>query len=255
MPHIRSARRSLPKRARATGTDHDKKPDAATLPGADQLFEKYLSASGGAATISKITSRAEKGTLSGFGDTTFPIEIYANAPDKRVSIDASQGGDSTTAYDGHAGWMTIPGRPVHIMNAEENSGARIDADFHFPADVKSLQPGLEARPGETIDGHQTNQIVGRTDDRPTLRLYFDAQSGLLVRLIRYDETPLGRLPIQIDYSDYRDADGMKLPFRWSLSRPGNRFAIQVDELHQNVPVDDAKFNAPPAPPPPPPQSH
>jgi photosynthetic reaction center cytochrome c subunit len=74
-----------------------------------------------------------------------------------------------------------------------------------------------------------------------------------LRLVRYNETPLGRLPTQVDYSDYRDADGVKLPYRWSLARPGNRFSIQVDELHHNVPVDDSKFIAPPPPPPPPEQ--
>jgi photosynthetic reaction center cytochrome c subunit len=234
---------------------NEKQPDISTLPTADQVFDKYLAAAGGADAIGKITSRVAKGTLSGFGDTTFPIDIYAKAPDKRVSIMHLKSGDSTTAYDGHSGWMTVPPRPPHIMNADENSGARIDADFHFPVDVKTLSQDWKPAPGETIDGHQTNQIVGRTDDRPMLRLYFDAQSGLLVRLIRYDETPLGRLPIQIDYSDYRDADGIKLPYRWSLARPGNRFTIQIDELHQNVPVDDAKFTAPPQPPPPPPASH
>jgi hypothetical protein len=234
-------------------TGNEKKPDVSTLPTADQVFDKYLAAAGGAAALEKITSRVEKGSLSGFGDTTFPIEIYAKAPDERVSIMHLKGGDSTTAFDGHAGWMSAPGRPPHIMNADENSGARIDADFHLPADVKTLSQDWKPAPGETIDGHQTNLIVGRTDDRPTLRLYFDAQSGLLLRLIRYDETPLGRLPIQIDYSDYRDADGIKVPYRWSLARPANRFTIQVDELHQNVPVDDAKFTAPP--PPPPPASH
>jgi hypothetical protein len=234
-------------------TGNEKKPDVSTLPTADQVFDKYLAAAGGAAALEKITSRVEKGSLSGFGDTTFPIEIYAKAPDERVSIMHLKGGDSTTAFDGRAGWMSAPGRPPHIMNADENSGARIDADFHLPADVKTLSQDWKPAPGETIDGHQTNLIVGRTDDRPTLRLYFDAQSGLLLRLIRYDETPLGRLPIQIDYSDYRDADGIKVPYRWSLARPANRFTIQVDELHQNVPVDDAKFTAPP--PPPPPASH
>jgi len=230
-------------------TGNEKKPDVSTRPTADQVFDKYLAAAGGAAALEKITSRVEKGSLSGFGDTTFPIEIYAKAPDERVSIMHLKGGDSTTAFDGHAGWMSAPGRPPHIMNADENSGARIDADFHLPADVKTLSQDWKPAPGETIDGHPANLIVGRTDDRPTLRLYFDAQSGLLIRLIRYDETPLGRLPIQIDYSDYRDADGIKVPYRWSLARPGNRFTIQVDELHQNVPVDDAKFTAPPPPPP------
>jgi len=77
-------------------------------------------------------------------------------------------------------------------------------------------------------------------------------SFLLVRLIRYIDSPLGYNPTQIDYADYRTADGIKTPFRWTVARPGNRFTIQVDELKQNVPIDDSKFIAPPATPPPPP---
>jgi len=81
-----------------------------------------------------------------------------------------------------------------------------------------------------------------------VRLYLSRQSGLLVRLVRYVETPLGRNPIQIDYADYRDAEGVKVPFRWTLARPGGRFTIQVDQIQQNVPIDDAKFAKPPEPP-------
>jgi hypothetical protein len=92
-------------------------------------------------------------------------------------------------------------------------------------------------------------VIGKTEGQPPLKLYFDSQSGLLLRLVRYAETPLGRLPTQIDYSDYRDADGVKIPYRWTLSRPGNRFTIQIDQVQQNVPIDDAKFNPPPPPPP------
>jgi photosynthetic reaction center cytochrome c subunit len=225
--------------------DHDKKPDAAALPSADQLFEKYLSASGGAATINKITSRVEKGTISGFGDQHVGIDIVAKAPDKRLSTMHMPGGESTTAYDGKAGWMSFPGRPVHMMNAAESAGARIDANFRLPVDAKSLRDTWKPAPGEPIDGHPTDVLVGQTEGQPPLRLYFDAQTGLLVRLIRYTETPLGRLPTQVDYADYRDADGAKVPYRWSISRPGNRFTIQVEQLQQNVPVDDSKFAAPP----------
>ncbi len=67
----------------------------------------------------------------------------------------------------------------------------------------------------------------------------------MLRLIRYAETPLGRNPTQIDYADYREANGLNVPFRWTLSRPGNQFTIQVGQLQQNVPIDDAKFVAPP----------
>jgi len=90
--------------------------------------------------------------------------------------------------------------------------------------------------------------MGRREGKTPLRLYFDEQSGLLVRLVRYGETPLGRLPTQIDYADYREAGGVRIPFRWTLARPSGRFTIQLSEVKQNVPVDDAKFARPPAPP-------
>jgi photosynthetic reaction center cytochrome c subunit len=229
----------------------EKKPAAApgALPTADQLFDKYLAAVGGADAVQKITSRVEKGTLTGFGGQHFPIDVYSKAPDQRVSVMHLPVGESVTGFDGHSGWLSVPGRPPHIMNADEISGARLDADLHFPVDGKTLASKWKVSPGEKIDGHDTTLVVGQTEGQPPLKLYFDSQSGLLLRLVRYNETPLGRLPTQVDYSDYRDADGVKLAYRWSLARPGNRFSIQVDELHQNVPVDDTKFIAPPPPPP------
>jgi len=66
--------------------------------------------------------------------------------------------------------------------------------------------------------------------------------------VRYGETPLGRLPTQIDYADYRETGGVKISFRWTLARPGGRFTIQLSDVKQNIPVDDAKFAKPPAPP-------
>jgi photosynthetic reaction center cytochrome c subunit len=75
-------------------------------------------------------------------------------------------------------------------------------------------------------------------------LYFDPQTGLLTRLIRYAETPLGRLPTQIDYADYRDASGVKIPYQWTLSRPGGSFTIHITDVQQNVPVDEKLFTAP-----------
>jgi photosynthetic reaction center cytochrome c subunit len=215
-------------------------------PAADQLLDKYLAATGGAEAIKKITSRVQTGTLTAFGGQHFPVDVFAKAPDKRLSIMHLQTGDSVTAYDGHEGWLAVPGR-THIMSAEENAASRIDADLYFATRVKSLYQKFRVEPGEKIDGHETWLVTGRTEGQPPIRLYLDQQSGLLLRLVRYAETPLGRNPTQIDYADYRDADGVKVPYRWILSRPGNGFTIQVDQMQQNVPVDDAKFARPAAP--------
>ena len=228
-----------------------KKPAESTaLPKPEELLAKYLAAIGGTARVEKITSRAQKGKLMAFGGQSFPADVYSKAPDKRVSVMHLQGGDSVTAFDGQRGWLSVPGRPAHMMSASENDSARLDADLHFPVHVKTLYPKFKVESGEKIDGHDTYLVEGREEGRPPLRLYFDTQTGLLLRLVRYAQSPLGLNPTQIDYADYREADGVKVPFRWTLSRPGNRFTNQVEEMKQNVPVDDAKFAAPPPPPPP-----
>ena len=129
--------------------DHDKQPDAAALPAADAVFEKYLTAAGGAAAINKITSRVEKGTTSGFGDKPLAIDIVAKAPNMRMSTMHLPVGDSVTAFDGTAGWMTVPGRPTHMMNAAESAGAGIDADFYLPVNAKSLRDSWKPAPSFT----------------------------------------------------------------------------------------------------------
>jgi photosynthetic reaction center cytochrome c subunit len=223
------------------------------LPKPEELLDKYLAAVGGTAALDKITSRVQTGKLLAFGGQTFAAEVYSKSPDKRVSTMHLKGGDSVTAFDGQRGWLGFPGRPAHMMSASENDAARLDADLHFAEHVKTLYSKFNVAAGEKIDGHDTYLVECRTEERTPLRLYMDKESGLLLRLVRYAQSPLGLNPTQIDYADYREADGVKVPFRWTVARPGNRFTIQVEEMKQNVPVDDAKFAAPPPPPPPPAQ--
>ena len=223
--------------------------NAAGNPNAESLLDDYLKAAGGADALKKVTSRVAHGTVTAFGDQHMAVDIYAKAPDKRVSVMHMKDGESVTAYNGTVGWLSVPGR-VHMMNAQESFGAKMDADFAFPADVKALYPKWETKPGEKIDGHDTWLVIGHQEGEPPLRLYLDQKSGLLVRLIRYVDSPLGYNPTQVDYGDYRAANGVKIPYRWTVARPGNRFTIQVEQLQQNVAVDDAKFVAPPPPPPP-----
>jgi photosynthetic reaction center cytochrome c subunit len=218
----------------------------ASGPSADQLFEKYVKALGGAGAIEKVTSRVMKGAIS-FGDRNVPIDIYSKDPDKRISFTHTPDGDSVTAFDGHEGWLGVPGRPVREMHGPDIDGASIDADLHFAAHLKEMFSEAQVRGTDKVGDQDAYLVIGRREGKPPLRLYFDEKSGLLVRLVRYGETPFGRMPTQIDYADYRDADGVKIPFRWTLARPGGRFTIQLTDVKGNVPVDDAKFAKPPAP--------
>jgi photosynthetic reaction center cytochrome c subunit len=216
-----------------------------SLPTSDQIFDKYLAAVGGADALHKIKTRVQKGTVDAAGQQ-YPIEIYSEAPEKRVSISHPSFGESVTAFNGQAGWLATP-RGVHPMNSSELLSARIDAEIYFPARIRELYQEFKVLPGETLDGHTTFLVTAKGASTPPLRLYFDQQTGLLVRLIRYTETPLGRNPLEVDYADYRDNGGLKIPYQWTLTRTNGSFTVRVNSVQQNVPIDEKLFVMPSVP--------
>jgi photosynthetic reaction center cytochrome c subunit len=211
----------------------------------DPILEKYIAALGGAASIQKVTSRVQKGSADLAGKQ-FPIDIYAQAPDKRVSVMHLPNGDSITAYNGAVGWLSVPGRPTQWMSPGEADATRLDADLSLPVRMKQIFSDLRLMTAEKIDGRDVNVLRGLRPGNPPVNFYFDQQSGLLVRLVRYTDTALGLNPTQIDYADYRDSGGVKIPYRWTIARPRGQFTIQIESVQQNVPIDERKF-APPAP--------
>lgn len=223
------------------------KPAENSGPTADQLFDKFVQVSGGAAAIDKVTSRLMKGKID-FGGQSMPIDIYSKAPNERISYTHMPGGDSVTAFNGHEGWLAFPGRPVREMHGPDIDAAAMDADLHLPTHLKTMFSETKVRGTEKIADHDAYVVNGQRQGSTPVILYFDKDSGLLVRLVRYGDTALGLLPTQIDYADYRDANGVKVPYKWTLSRPNGRFTIQLSDLQQNVPVDDSKFVKPPSPP-------
>jgi hypothetical protein len=227
-------------------------PGASAMPGeaekpsgppADELIEKYVQALGGPKAVDKVTSRVANGTID-FGGTSYPIDVYSKEPDMRASFVHMTDGDNITAFNGKEGWLGAPHRPTRDMHGPDIDGASMDADLHLATHLKQMFSKVETRGNEKIGDRDAYLVVGQQESKPPLRLYFDAQSGLLLRLVRYGETPLGRLPTQIDYADYREVNGVKVPFRWTLARPSGRFTIQAKEIKDNVAVDEAKFAKP-----------
>jgi photosynthetic reaction center cytochrome c subunit len=232
-------------------TDAPRRPEMEPPPAramgqsADSILEKYVAALGGADAIRKVTSRVEKGAVR-FGGQETAIEVIEKAPNKRISIMHMPNGDSITAFDGTSGWLGNAGRPPREMPAAESDAAGLDADLYFAVRLKEIFKQLRPSRPEKIGDVQCQTINAMRPGQPPVRLYFDETSGLLVRMVRYIETPVGRYPTEIDYADYREVDGVKVPTRWTLARPNGRFTIAIADVQQNVPVDDARFVKPAA---------
>jgi photosynthetic reaction center cytochrome c subunit len=213
------------------------------LPGAVQLIDKYVQALGGANAIQRVSTRVETGRAN-FAGREVPVEVFDKTPDKRVSITHLPDGDSITTFDGLEGWLTAPHRPLKEMPRTEIDAARMDADLQFPLHLKQLFGDFRSGRLEKIGDREAYQLIAERAGRPSARLYFDMQSGLLVRVIRYSDSPLGLNPTRIDYADYRGVDGVLVPYRVTIARPAGQFTVQATEIKQNVPIDDTKFVKP-----------
>jgi len=218
-------------------------PAGGTQVTVDQILDKYVAALGGADAVRKVTSRAMKGTITAMGSQT-PVDVLTKAPNMRVTITHSPNGDSYTAFDGKEGWMGNAGRQARSMAPPESAASSIDSEFYLALRLKEMYPQLRRGRSETINGVECEVLNGTAPEKPAIRLYLAKSSGLLVRQVRFMETPLGRNPTQIDYSDYKSLAGVMVPLRWTLSRPNGRFTIQVNDVKINEPIDDAKFAKP-----------
>jgi hypothetical protein len=151
------------------------------------------------------------------------------------------------------------------LTGGELDGARLDAMLGFPAQIKETfknlrvslpvaitdLPGPSSQTGQEVPAGQqkerlVNVIQGNGPRDSLATLYFDQESGLLVRMVRYGRSPIGRVPTQIDYGDYREVNGIKMPFRLLFAWLGGRDAIQLTDVQANAAIDPAKFGRPPA---------
>jgi photosynthetic reaction center cytochrome c subunit len=224
---------------------------ADTSAAATQILDKYIQAIGGAAAVGKLTSFTAKGTYSGF-DTDFqkvPSDIYAKAPNMRAMSNHLSGGDNTTTFDGHDAWLAGADRPVPLimMTGGDLDGAHVDGALAFPTSIKQeLTKWHAGFPPVTIEKYSTQVIEGTAPGGTVVRLYFDKTTGLLVRQTRLMNTTVGVIPLHVDYSDYRVAGGVKMPFKWQTTWVDGQSTTEIASVQANAAVDASKF-AKPAP--------
>ena len=241
-------------------------------PAAAEIVDKYLKAIGGAEQLAKLKSFVATGKSVGFGGFGGGghVEIVAKFPDQRATLitfpESPERGDSVRTYNGHEGWLRTPLTVLneYQLTGGELDGAALDAELSFPGQIKqaltnmrvSMPVTISDLPGPTSQTAQEVSMAAVGQDRLVnvvqgtgprgllTTLYFDQQSGLLLRMVRYGKSPIGRVPTQVDYADYRDVGGIKMPFRLLFAWTGGRDAFQLNDIKTNVAVDETKFGRP-----------
>jgi photosynthetic reaction center cytochrome c subunit len=229
-------------------TSHEGEMDRAKWASGAPLLSKYIEAVGGKPALDKITSRVEKGSAILPGGRSVPVNIYSKPPDARVSVMHMQGGDSVTAVNGNAGWLASPNRPPREMSVSDREAAELDAAAFYPEQLRQMFSDFKLQPNsEKVADQQASVVIATAAGQPPVKLYFDASTGLLLRMMHFTDSVLGLNPVQVDFADYRAAGGVKTPYRWTIARPSGAFTIQLSEVQDNVPIDEKLFVKPTAP--------
>jgi outer membrane lipoprotein-sorting protein len=216
------------------------------MPTVDQIIDKYVQAVGGKAAVEKQNSRVGKGTLElpSFG-ASGSLELYAKAPNKTLSVINIEGfGLVQQGFSGTVGWSSDPQSGLRELSGSELAAAKLDAEFYRDIKLKELYPKMELKGKEKIASGDAYVIIATPASGSPDTMYFDAQSGLLVRQDGKRESPQGILNVQVLFEDYKDVDGVKMPFTIKQNSDAVSFIIKLNEVKHNVAIDDAKFNKP-----------
>ena len=255
---------AIPSLARQYAVPADEDPDeiepnsfVAVRMTVEQILDRYIQAVGGAAAVARLTSYAATGTSEGF-DSDFiqvPMEMYAQAPDKRATVvHMGAAGDSVTSYDGQQAWAAAPQdlAPVTLISlvGDTLDGVRLDAQLGFPGQIKQILTDWRTGfPPLSIDDRPVDVIEGKTPDGNRVKLYFDNETGFLVRSVRYSVTVVGTVPITVVYSNYGDVPGLgvQMPYTLEVTWTNGRNTYNITSVQPNVPIDAARFGRPTPP--------
>jgi len=238
---------------------------------AAEILDKYVQAIGGAQKLATLKSYVATGTSVGFGGFGGggEVHIYSKSPDLRTTIiefkKETERPDSIRTCNGKTAWIKTPLTVLgeYQLTGTELEGAKLDAEMAFPGQIKqiltsprvSIPTSISDLPGPSSQTASekkvgigqdvgVNVVQGTGPGGTLTTLYFDQKTGLLLRMKRYGRTPIGRVPTQMDFSDYRDVGGIKFPFSLTFAWLDGRDAIQLSDIKLNVAIPDSKFNTP-----------
>ncbi len=221
---------------------------SATLPTADQIIEKYIQALGGKAAIEKITSRVIKGTIDiPVAGASGTLEVYLKAPGKGGSIASLSGlGEFLQGCDGKTAWTSDPFQGMRDLSGVELAAAKRESDLHDDLKIKQTFSKMTVTGKEKVGLLDAYVIQAVPVEGNPEKLFFDVQTGLLLRRDVEVESPQGRIPSENYLEDYKEVDGVKIPHTTRQVTPAYTLTVKILEVKTNVPIDDAKFNKPAA---------
>jgi zinc protease len=221
------------------------RPQTPSSPSAEQIITRYIGAIGGRAAWEALHSRTSLGSIE------FPsmhlsgtVMIHEKAPNRVLQVVILEGAVFRQGFDGKLAWSDDPQDGVKTKSGKELSEASRDADFYRPINISKMYSKIAVAGDDEIEGREAYLVQATDPDGGVEKIYFDAQSGLIVRVNAQRHVGENVTAFQQDSQDYREVDGVKLPFTVIQTGGDVPFTIHFGEFHHNVDLDDSEFAKP-----------
>ena len=222
----------------------DSKPNP--LPTIEELLKTYVNAIGGRDAQEKFKSRVIKGRIELAGAPSWgQLEIYGKAPNKSLTVmNVDPMGQVKHGYDGCTAWSAGDTIGLKTLTGPALAYFSTNSDFYRDMKLRELYPGLRVMGRMKASDREFYLVEGFPIVGGAEIMYFDSKTGLLTGRDITQQTPQGPIRVEMRYSDWRNVDGVKLPFKITQSMPNLKYVFTVREIQHNLPVDDQLFEKP-----------
>ena len=219
---------------------------AVALPTVDEVLDKYVKAIGGKEAIEKLKSRSIKGAFEIESmSITGGFESYQKAPDKWASIvNVPNMGTFSQVYDGAKGWDNDPMNGFRELSGAELAARKREADFYQEVNFKKNFAKIEVKGKDKVGSSDVYLVEATPADGAPEKLYFDVNTGLLVRQDSERESPQGKMPVEFYLDDYKVVDGVKIAHSLKQITPMFAMTLKFSEVKHNTEIDEKVFNKP-----------
>ncbi|HJP90581.1 MAG TPA: c-type cytochrome [Pyrinomonadaceae bacterium] len=214
-----------------------------SLPSVEQVIDRYVDALGGRSAFEKLNTRLIKSTLSFADGTTASQEVYMKAPDKAVFVTTTGAEITSQGFTGAIGWLKN-NRVRRQLSGPTLNQLRFNSEFNPEIRLKELFAEMRVTGKEKVGDREVYVVEAKPIYSDPRKLYFDTETGLLIRTLIEETCPLGSTLDQMEFSDYRNVNGVKLPFLIRRTSLWENSVMRIIEVKHNVSISDVKFDMP-----------
>jgi len=215
-----------------------------TLTG-EAVINKYIAAVGGQEKLDKIQNRYMKASMDiPSAGIKLAIELYLTRAGKMYTVASAEAlGKMESGSDGAVFWEnSLVGGP-RIIEGPELAESKRDATLDLYSSWQKYFDKVEFAGVDTVGGQRYKVVMTPKEGNPQT-LFFDAQTGLITKVEAVLQHQMGNVPLVTTLDDYREVEGIKLPFQTKITVMGQERTLVVEEIKHNIEMPDSLFVIP-----------